>query len=134
MTVFSDRPLRYLRARTLVRQLMPGLASQQIHKSGDTYLMSTYEITQVRTETTTNNPHEHITRVRLKGETSGEGFSRATIIADLKDPNGDRYYTYGGGERATVVVRDCPKCSRSDYITTLPDSTTKNNLLSLPRF
>lgn len=96
--------------------------------------MSTYEITAVRTEKTTYDPHEHITRVRLNGKTEGEGFSRETIVKDLEDPNGDRYYTYGGGERATVVVRNCPKCSRSDYITTLPDSTTKNNLLSLPRF
>jgi hypothetical protein len=95
---------------------------------------STYEITAVRTETTASDPHEHITRVRLGGATSGDGISRSTVVADLKSPEGDRYYTYGGGERATVVVRDCPECSRSDYITTLPDSTTKNNLLSLPRF
>ncbi len=96
--------------------------------------MSTYEITAVRTETTTEDPHEHITRVRLNGATEGDGYSRATIVKDLEDANGDRYYTNGGGERATVVVRNCPKCSRSDYITTLPDSTIKNNLLSLPRF
>lgn len=96
--------------------------------------MSTFEITAVRTAKTTADPHEHITRVRLGSSTSGDGISRATVVADLKNPEGDRYYTYGGGEYATVVVRDCPKCSRTDYITTLPDSTTKNNLLSLPRY
>jgi Protein of unknown function (DUF3892) len=96
--------------------------------------MSTFQITSVRTETTASDPHEHITRVRLNNESSGEGFSRTTIVADLENPNGDRYYTHAGGERATVVVRKCPRCSRSDYLTTLPDSTTKNNLLSLLRF
>lgn len=96
--------------------------------------MSTFEITAVRCETTANDPHEHISRVRLNNATTGEGYSRATIVKDLRDPEGDRYYTYGDGERATVVVRGCPRCSYSDYITTLPDSTTKNNLLSLPRF
>jgi Protein of unknown function (DUF3892) len=95
--------------------------------------MATYQITAVQTETTTSDPHEHITRVELSDK-EDQRFSRSTIIADLEDPEGDRYYTYGGGERTTVVVRSCPKCSRSDYITTLPDSTTKNNLLSLPRF
>lgn len=96
--------------------------------------MSTFQITSVRTETTTSDPHEHITRVRLGDTKTGDGIGRATVVADLKNPEGDRYYTYGGGERATVVLRDCPKCSKRDYITTLPDSTTKNNLLSLPRF
>lgn len=96
--------------------------------------MTTFEITGVRTQETTTDPHEHITRVRLGDAKSGDGISRATVVADLESTEGDRYYTYGGGERATVVVRSCPKCSRSDYITTLPDSTTKNNLLSLPHF
>jgi Protein of unknown function (DUF3892) len=95
--------------------------------------MSTYEITGVRTEATASDPHEHITMVELSNR-EDQRFRRSTIVADLEDPEGDRYYTYGGGERATVVVRGCPKCSRSDYITTLPDSTTKNNLLSLARF
>jgi Protein of unknown function (DUF3892) len=95
--------------------------------------MSTYEITAVRTEKTFSDPHEHITEVELSNK-ANQRFSRATIVADLENPEGDRFYTYGGGERATVVVRGCPRCYRSDYITTLPDSTTKNNLLSLPRF
>lgn len=96
--------------------------------------MSTYQITAVRTEASASGTHEHISRVRLGGTTTGDGISRATVIADLKDPNGDRYITYGGGKRADVEVHSCPTCSFSDYITTDPDSTTKNNLLSLPRF
>jgi hypothetical protein len=61
-------------------------------------------------------------------------FKRSTIINDLNKADGDRYYTEAAGERATVVVRACPTCGASDYITTLPDSTVKNNLLDLPRF
>lgn len=95
--------------------------------------MATYEITAVHTETTASDPHEHITQVELNNRTD-QRFLRSTIIRDLKDPNGDRYFTYGGGEYAEVVVRDCPSCGRNDYITTLPDSTTRNNLLKLPRF
>jgi Protein of unknown function (DUF3892) len=95
--------------------------------------MATYEITAVRTETTGYDPHEHITNVELSNK-EDQRFSRATIIKDLKDVHGDRYYTYGGGERADVVVRGCPRCTFSDYITTTPDSTTANNLLHLKRF
>lgn len=96
--------------------------------------MATYEITAVRTEKTESDPHEHITRVRVNGATSGEGYSRATVIADLKNPSGDRYYTEAGGERADVIVVGCPHCTFSDYITTEPDSTKANNLLDLERF
>ncbi len=95
--------------------------------------MSTYAITGVRTEKTFVDPHEHITMVELSNR-DDQRFSRETIVADLENPEGDRFYTDAGGVRATVVVRSCPRCYRSDYITTLPDSTTKNNLLSLPRF
>ncbi len=95
--------------------------------------MATYDITGVRTERSLSGTHEHIARVRI-GTTPGDGISRATVIADLRNPNGDRYITYAGGKRADVVVRGCPTCSFSDYITTVPDSTTENNLLSLPRF
>lgn len=93
--------------------------------------MSLFEITGIRTEETAGNPHEHITGVRIGS--SGTVVPRSTVIADLRSPNGDRYYTFGGGQRAAVVVRECPRCSYSDYITTLPDSTTRNNLLKLPR-
>ncbi len=94
--------------------------------------MSTFRITAVRVEATTDDPHKHIVRVRITD--SGDGFSVSFVAKDLRDPNGDRYYTYAGGERADVYVRTCPHCTFRDYITTHPDSTTKNNLLSLPRF
>jgi hypothetical protein len=96
--------------------------------------MATYRIAEVRVEKTAADPHEHITRVRITGDTSSQGISVSVVAADLRDPNGDRYSTTGGGETASVYVRQCPRCTYRDYITTHPDSTTKNNLLSLPRY
>lgn len=93
--------------------------------------MSNFEITAVRVEKTAADPHDHIVRVQINNNFE---LGRATVVADLRDPNGDRYYTYGGGEYADVYVASCPRCSFRDYITTHPDSTTKNNLLKLPRF
>lgn len=95
--------------------------------------MSTFRIYEVRVERTRGDSHEHITEVAI----SASGPARLTVAvvaSDIRDPNGDRYITYGGGERADVLVRTCPHCAFRDYITTHPDSTTKNNLLSLPRF
>jgi prephenate dehydrogenase len=36
--------------------------------------------------------------------------------------------------RAEVIVVSCPICSYRDYIKTVRDFTTADNLLSLPRF
>jgi hypothetical protein len=94
--------------------------------------MATYRITQVQVQKTSDDPHEHITAVKI-GD-SNTRLSLSTVVNDIRDPNGDRYITYGGGERANVYVRSCPRCTFRDYITTTPDGTTKNNLLSLPRF
>jgi len=93
---------------------------------------NTYEITAVRTERPPGHHHEHIAFVRLAG--SDHAFPRSTIIRDLRSYGGDRYITYGGGLRADVIVAGCPHCGFGDYITTAPDRTTANNLLSLPRF
>lgn len=95
--------------------------------------MATYEITGVKVAKTIQDPHEHITGAELSNR-SDQRFLRSTIVGDIKDPNGDRYYTYAGGERAEVIVVECPRCSRDDYITTTPDTTTANNLLKLKRY
>jgi hypothetical protein len=92
-----------------------------------------FQITAVHTVKPSDRSHEHIERVELNNNPRAR-ISRAIVIKDLRDPYGDRYYTYGGGYRADVVVRGCPYCSFGSYITTLPDSTTTNNLLTLPRF
>ena len=90
------------------------------------------QIVKVRTEDTgwATSSHEHITDVELS---DGTVQSRSTVI-DKIEVDGVNYWTFGGGEVADVVVRDCPHCGHGDYITTLPDNTTKNNLLELPRF
>jgi hypothetical protein len=94
---------------------------------------TSWQITRVRTVKPQNAAHEHITDVELNNNSSMR-YPRATIIADLRNPYGDRYYTYAGGTKADVIVAGCPHCGHSDYITTAPDWTTANNLLSLPRF
>jgi len=87
------------------------------------------EITKVRTEYGPGAEHEHISMVEIE---SGDRYYRSTIITHIRQ--GYHFWTYGGGQYADVVVRGCPVCGSGDYITTLPDSTTANNLLSLPRF
>ena len=90
--------------------------------------MATFEITAVHTEEPPGYSHPHITEVEING---GTWLRRSTVIADLEQTDGDRYYTEAGGERANVIAVDCPHCGAGDYITTEPDSTTANNLLSL---
>ena len=100
-------------------------------------MATTYEITAVRTvpghSGLYGHRHEHIELVELSGRTD-QHFRVSTIVADLQSPHGDRYYTFGDGRRADVIWRACPHCGERSYITTTPDSTTKNNLLELPRF
>jgi hypothetical protein len=92
---------------------------------------TTFQIDGVRTARPPGYTHEHITHVRLA--TSGVVLRRETVIRDLRTYGGDRYYTYANGTRADVIVAGCPNCGYGDYITTAPDRTTTNNLLSLPR-
>lgn len=88
------------------------------------------QIVKVRTEPGWGGSnHSHITEVELA---DGSREARSTVISNIRF-FGKRYWTEGGGERASVVVRGCPFCPASDYITTMPDTTTANNLLKLPR-
>jgi len=88
------------------------------------------QIVKIRTEAGSGpTSHRHISAVELSG---GTRESRSTVIANIRA--GINYWTYGGGVVADVVVRGCPYCTFSSYITTLPDSTKKNNLLELPEF
>jgi hypothetical protein len=72
--------------------------------------------------------HDHIEKVKL---TDGTVEYRSTVIAKIK--LGHRYFT-NANPPASVWVHHCPHCRTHDYITTHPDNTTANNLLSLPRF
>jgi hypothetical protein len=93
----------------------------------------TYRITAVRVETTTADPHEHITRVRI-GFDSGAGLSRETVVAELNDPKGDRYHAFANGELTAVILGPCPTCTAADHVTTRSQHTTSNQLLDLPRY
>ena len=97
-------------------------------------MANTYEITKVSVGYSDDGGrHDHITQVELNNSVD-QRFTRETIAADLRSPFGDRYYTFAQGTRAEVILDACPHCGRRDYITTTPDWTTANNLLSLPRF
>ncbi len=85
-------------------------------------------ITKVHIIPSGYSTHEHIGSVML---TNGTVETRAMVINNI----------YGGDHYATnvlppagVYVHACPWCGARDYITTHPDSTATNNLLSLPRF
>jgi len=95
--------------------------------------MATFRITAVKVQKTSQDPHDHITRVEINSDPDFT-LGIATVVSGLRDPNGDRYYTYGGGQIANVYVRQCPDCLYRDYITTTPDGTRQNNLLMLSRF
>ena len=96
-------------------------------------MSSTYRITAVRVETTADDPHEHVARVRIGLDTSA-GLSRETLVSALNDPRGDRYDTFANGELTDVVLRTCPTCPATDYLTTRSKHTTANSLLELPRY
>jgi hypothetical protein len=91
--------------------------------------MATYSITAVHMERAASSTHEHIARVKLAGNVGD--YARAQIIAWIRE--GHRFFTHASPP-ALVYVHSCPYCAASDYITTHPDSTTKNNLLDLPRY
>jgi hypothetical protein len=75
--------------------------------------------------------HPHIELVHL---TSGQVLARASVIRDILYGRGT-YYTYRAGTPgAKVIAADCSECGSGDYITTEPDWTPDNNLLSLPKF
>lgn len=55
-------------------------------------------------------------------------WTTANAIREIKS-GATSFYTMAGGVRAAVVVEGTPP---NEYLTTDPDQTTKNNLLSLP--
>jgi hypothetical protein len=90
-----------------------------------------YRITHVRTEQPPGWQHSHIAKVKLS---DGTIETRAQVIKYIEHYK-MTYVTYAPGvPQAKVVVAGCPRCGSGDYITTEPDYTEENNLLSLPRF
>ena len=94
-------------------------------------MAGTHYIDAVRLITPPGYQHPHIHLVHL---TTGEVLARTSVIQDILYGRGT-YYTYRAGTvGAKVIVADCPRCGSGDYITTEPDWTEDNNLLSLPKF
>ena len=90
-----------------------------------------FRVTGVRTEPSANETHDHVAAVRQGS--NPQLIKRAMIVADLRDPAGDRYYVETGDQQADVVIAECPICSFSDYLRTTADRTTADLLLGLPR-
>lgn len=88
------------------------------------------QIVAVRTAQPFDWQHAHITDVMTRERNI---LTRQSVIFRIES-GWEQFFTTAGGEYADVVVRACPSCGTSDYITTTPDWTTANNLLSLPRF
>ena len=93
--------------------------------------MATEYIEAVRVVNPSNHRYGHIAYVRL---ISGHILARSDVIHDIMYRRAT-YYTYASNlPQAKVIIGDCPDCGSGDYITTEPDYTPENNLLSLPRF
>ena len=90
-----------------------------------------YEIKKVRLQTN-GLTEEHITHVLISDDTAdGTTLTVGAVVKSIENKD-EYYYTTGGGKTATVEVIS-PK-NGTPYIKTKPDSTIKDNLLSLPKF
>ena len=90
-----------------------------------------FRVTGVRVEPSANETHDHVAGIRQG--TNPQVIPRATILADLRDPNGDRYYVETDQGQAHVVVAECPICSFHEYLRTSADRMTADLLLAQPR-
>lgn len=90
-----------------------------------------YQIIAVHLEDGPKTGDRHIAKVKLS---DGTIETRAQVIRYIEQYKMTYVTSAPGVPEARVVVASCPHCSASDYITTEPDWTTKNNLLELPEF
>jgi|GEM_PF-3373255 hypothetical protein len=74
--------------------------------------------------------HKHITEVKTAG---GRVLTRAEVVSKIKGGT-ESFCTKVDGKEPLVVVVTCPHCANGSYIRTTEDSTTADNLLSLPSF
>lgn len=87
-----------------------------------------YQITHVRLSDDNTTSTEHITHVKLS---SGVVETKAQVVKYI-DSGMEYYYTLSDNSKAYVeTVRPV---GRDPYIRTKANNTTKDNLLSLPRF
>lgn len=72
--------------------------------------------------------HRHITALCLE---DGRRVPKPTAISNIESGL-ESYYTIADGQRANVeVIQRCGRCS-AKYLRTDRDTTTRDNLLSLP--
>jgi hypothetical protein len=87
--------------------------------------MSRYQIRCINKANRTN-PHERIVNV---GGSWGK-ISSGEAIRRLKSRTDSFFVVDAAGREVDVIVKQ--SASGNDYLTTEPDGTTQNNLLSLP--
>ncbi|MGG1878276.1 DUF3892 domain-containing protein [Paenibacillus cisolokensis] len=90
--------------------------------------MLSFKITHVRLSDSNSSSTEHITHVKLE---SGTVETTEQVVRYI-DLNWEYFYTAAGGSKA--IVESVHPTGRAPYIRTKANSTTKDNLLSLPRF
>lgn len=91
--------------------------------------MSTFTVTKVRKETSSDGSHKHIEGVCTS---NGTHFTRQQVVDSINA--GNVWKTSAGGYEATIKpIAYCPKsgCLAKPYIKTNPDGTTKDNLENL---
>jgi hypothetical protein len=91
----------------------------------------TFRVTGIQTEPSASETHDHVAAVRQG--TNPKLIGRELIVADLRDPSGDRYYVELPQGTLDIVVASCPICSFAGYLRTSADQNTADLLLSLPR-
>jgi hypothetical protein len=92
--------------------------------------VTTYTVTKVRKETSSDGQHRHLEGVITDG---GTHYTRKEVVDSIGA--GNTWKTSAEGYSATIhKVSYCPRaaCLASPYIATNPDSTKKDNLENLP--
>ncbi|KKX52426.1 DUF3892 domain-containing protein [Brevibacillus borstelensis] len=90
--------------------------------------MASYQITHVRLSDSNSTSTEHITHVKLSG---GTVETKADVVKYI---DGGHEYFYTTSSNSKAYVETVHPVGRPAYIRTKANSTTKDNLLSLPRF
>lgn len=92
-------------------------------------MATTLYIDAVRLEHRGN--HFHIGLVHL---TDGQVLTRQEVVDRIRFGRAVFYPYPRYAQQAKVMVASCPYCSAGDYIKTVADGTTADNLLNLPKF
>jgi hypothetical protein len=87
------------------------------------------QITHIR-KPNVNSSHEHITDVKGTNSNGTFQYTVPQVVAYLKQ--GYQFHVHRAGR--TIPVTHQKSAAGNEYIKTQPDSTLKDNLLSLPQF